>query len=98
MSAKRPLNNPRLVFLRLLMALAHFQQGTAMFRQIGVIQVFGSGCWLGIPGLPCQLCGPGSNNPTPGLCSPLWQPTSTRTVLRATKREQAPDSQELPHN
>lgn len=80
------------------MALAHFQQGTAIFRRIGVIQVFGSGCWLGIPGLPCQLCGPGSNNPTPGLCSPLWQPTSARTVLRATKRQQAPDSRELPDN
>lgn len=78
------------------MALAHFQQGTAIFRRIGVIQVFGSGCWLGIPGLPCQLCGPGSNNPTWPLL-PLWQnSTSARTVLRATKRQQAPDFRSCP--
>ena len=80
------------------MALASFQVGTVLFSRIGVIRVFGGGRWIGITGLPCQLCGPGSDSPTPGLCSPLWQPTSTRTILRATKREQAPDSQELPDN
>lgn len=52
------------------------------------------------PRIALLLCGPGSNSPTPGLCSPLWQPTSTvlRTVLRAIKREQAPDSREMPNN